>query len=87
MLSNKNASNKTTTEKMILNYKKEVIEIVKNNPEISTEMIVFKAETLKFEDQFEKNKRIRNAMFRCAREKIIKKISLNPTKWVFILQQ
>ena len=66
---------------MIPNYKKEVLEIIKNNPEISTDMIVFKAERLKNEDIFEKNKRIRSAIFRCSRGKLIIKNSLNPIRW------
>jgi len=64
------------------NYKPEIIEIVKNNPEITTEMIVWKASKVNCEDQFEKNKRVRSAIFRCARDRKIKKISLCPARWV-----
>ena len=64
------------------NYKIEVLELIKNNPEISTGMIVFKSKTLNNEDQFEKNKRVRSAIFRCAKDRKIKKISLCPARWV-----
>ena len=67
---------------MIINYKPEILEIVKKHPNITTEMIVWKASKVNCEDQFEKNKRVRSAIFRCGREGKIKKISVCPARWV-----
>ena len=64
------------------NSKQEVIEIISNSPEISTEMIVFKAEKRKFEDQFEKKRRVKATIFRASNDNLIKKISINPAKWI-----